>query len=180
MKKFLTLAALGLFVLASVAVPAISAAEIKIGFVDIDRAANESTEGKKAIVRLKDLMDDKQTAVNEKGKNIEKMKADLEKQAAVISADAKRAKIEEIERMDRDFQRMLSDVNLELEKKRRELTETIYKDIIEIIEKIAREEKYDAILPPQSVLYANKSLDITDNVIKKYNEQKASKGSSKK
>ena len=60
--------------------------------------------------------------INDKGKSIEKMKSDLEKQASVISAEAKRSKMEDIERAEREFQRMVSDINLELEKKRRELT----------------------------------------------------------
>ncbi|MFO0751897.1 MAG: OmpH family outer membrane protein [Thermodesulfovibrionales bacterium] len=155
-------------------------ADTKIGFVDLDKAANESEEGKKAISGLKEFMSSKQAAVSEKGKAIEKMKADLEKQSSIISADAKRSKVEEIERAERDFQRMVSDVNVELEKKRRELTESVYKEILSIVDTIGQEGKYDAILPAQSVMYGNKTLDMTDTVIKKYNEAKGSKASSKK
>ncbi len=108
------------------------------------------------------------------------MKADLEKQAAIISPDAKRTKLEELERSERDFQRMLSDVNAELERKRRELTESIYKEIIEVVDKVGQEGKYDAIFPIQSILSGNKSLDLTDTIIKRYNELKVSKASSKK
>lgn len=176
MKRFLITAILAITLVSGMTLTA-HAAEAKLGFVDIDKAANESEEGKKAISGLKDYMASKQAAVNDKGKSIEKMKADLEKQAAIISPDAKRSKLEEIERAERDFQRMLSDVNMELEKKRRELTEAVYKEVIEVIEKMGQDGKYDAILPVQSLLYGNKSLDLTDAVIKKFNESKASKGS---
>ncbi|MCC6347396.1 MAG: OmpH family outer membrane protein [Nitrospirales bacterium] len=155
-------------------------AETKIGFVDLDKAANESEEGKKAISGLKEFMSARQATVAEKGKAIEKMKADLDKQSSVISAEAKRAKVEEIERAERDFQRMVSDVNVELEKKRRELTESVYKEILSIVDAMGQEGKYDAILPVQSVMYGNKALEITDSVIKKYNETKGAKASSRK
>ncbi|MBZ0156821.1 MAG: OmpH family outer membrane protein [Alphaproteobacteria bacterium] len=155
-------------------------AETKIGFVDLDKAANESEEGKKAVSGLKEFMSSKQAAVTEKGKAIEKMKADLEKQSSIISAEARRAKVEEIERAERDFQRMVSDINVELEKKRRELTESVYKEILSIVDAMGQEGKYDAILPVQSVLYGNKALDLTDAVIKRYNEAKGAKASSKK
>ncbi|HEX8949284.1 MAG TPA: OmpH family outer membrane protein [Dissulfurispiraceae bacterium] len=180
MKKILLATVMGLALLVSGMVSIAAAADLKIGFVDIDKAANDSEEGKKAITGLKDYMSSKQATINEKGKNIEKMKADLEKQAAVISPDAKKSRLEEIERSERDFQRMLSDVNLELEKKRRELTESIYKEIIEVVDKVGQEGKYDAILPVQSTLYGNKSLDLTDMIIKRYNELKAAKPAPKK
>ncbi len=182
MKKLVCAGILGFAMLLSGMVSLTHAADFKMGFVDIDRAANDSEEGKKAVSGLKDLMSSKQATINEKGKNIERMKADLEKQASIISPDAKKAKLDEIERSEREFQRMLSDVNLELEKRRRELTESVYKEIIEIIGKLGQEEKYDMIFPAQSMLYGNKALDLTDTIIKRYNALKASKpkSSSKK
>lgn len=179
MKRFLTIAVLVLTFASGFAASAL-AADLKIGIIDVDKAANESEEGKKAIASLKDLMASRQATVTEKGKSIEKMKADLEKQAAIISPDAKRSKLEEIERAERDFQRMLSDVNLELEKKRRELTEAIYKEILDMVDKIGQEEKYDVIFPIQSIVYGNKGYDITELVIKRYNESKKASKSSKK
>ena len=44
---------------------------------------------------LKNLIKSKQT-IDEKGKTIEKIKADLEKQASVLSAEAKKSKEEEL------------------------------------------------------------------------------------
>ncbi|MEW5746032.1 MAG: OmpH family outer membrane protein [Nitrospirota bacterium] len=178
MKRILAVMVVGFFValsgVAGVAgVVGAAEAEVKIGYVDIDKAANDSEEGKKAVSTLKDYMASRQASINEKGKAIEKMKSDIEKQGAVMSTEARKSKIEEIERAERDFQRMLTDVNQELEKKRRELTESVYKEIMGVIEKIGQEEKYSVIMPSQSLLFAEKSLDITDLVIKRYNEAKA-------
>ncbi|MBI3593291.1 MAG: OmpH family outer membrane protein [Nitrospirae bacterium] len=174
MKKFLAVIISGLFIVSS-GMASVALAVEKIGYVDVDKAANESEEGKKAVANLKDFMSSKQALITEKGKALEKMKADLEKQGAIISPDAKRSKIEEIERSEREFQRIVSDINIELEKKRRELTESIYKEIIDVIEKTGQEGKYSVILTGQSLLYVDKSLDITDTIIKKYNEIKGAK-----
>lgn len=175
MKRILAVMVVGFFVALSGVAGVVGAAEaeVKIGYVDIDKAANDSEEGKKAVSTLKDYMASRQASINEKGKAIEKMKSDIEKQGAVMSTEARKSKIEEIERAERDFQRMLTDVNQELEKKRRELTESVYKEIMGVIEKIGQEEKYSVIMPSQSLLFAEKSLDITDLVIKRYNEAKA-------
>lgn len=180
MKKILLAVIVGFAVLIGATLPKVYAADMKIGFCDIDRAANDSEEGKKAVLGLKDFMSSRQATVQAKGQAIDKMKSDLDKQGAIMSADAKKAKMEELERSEREFQRTVSDANMEFEKKRRELTESVYKEILAIIEKYGQQEKYSLILPVQSMLYGDKSLDITDVIIKKYNEKKGAKPASGK
>jgi len=175
MKKIVLVMMVGFALLLNGALSHVNAADMKIGFVDIDRAANDSEEGKKAVSGLKDFMSSRQATISERGKDIEKMKSDLEKQGSIMSQDAKKSKIEEVERVEREFQRMVSDANQEFEKKRRESTESVYKEIIDIVVKFGQEEKYTVILPVQSLLYSDKALDITDTIIKKLNEHKGVK-----
>jgi outer membrane protein len=175
MKKIFLALVVGFAVLLTCALSNVSAADLKMGFVDIDKAANDSEEGRKAISQLNDFKLSKQSVITEKGKAIEKLKSDLEKQGSIISSDAKKSKMEEIERSERELQRMVSDASQEFEKKRRELTESVYKEIIELLSRYGQDEKYTAILPLQSVLYGDKTLDITDIIIKKFNETKGAK-----
>jgi outer membrane protein len=162
----------------AIAMASVAYAEtVKVGIVDLFRSINESDSGKKAKSDLESLIKSKQSSVEEKGKALEKLKTDLEKQAAIISADAKKVKIEEIERLERDFQRLVADAQAELKKKEGELTGAIIKELREIINKTAQEEGYTLILERAEglVLYANKTIDITDKIIKKYNESKQAK-----
>ncbi len=148
----------------------------KIAVVDLYRLLNESEAGKKAKTDLESLIRTKQALLDEKGKGIEKLRTDLEKQAAVISADAKKAKEEELERLARDYQRLVSDSQAEVKKKETELTSEILKDARELINKIAQEGGYSLVLEKADglVLYYSSNLDITDKVIKKFDELKTS------
>lgn len=178
MKKILVVILMGLCLIAVGMIPKTSNAEtLKVGIVDLLKALNESEAGKRAKTDLESLIKSKQTSIEEKGKNIEKLRADLEKQAAIISVEAKKAKEEELERLIRDYQRIVADSQSEVKKKEGELTGEILKDLREMINKIAQEEGFTLILEHAEglVLYANKSLDITDKVIKRYNESKAGK-----
>ncbi|BCB95147.1 outer membrane protein [Dissulfurispira thermophila] len=178
MKKILVVVVLSFCLLSVGMIPQKSNAEaLKVGIVDLLRALNESEAGKRAKADLESLIKSKQTSIEEKGKNIEKLKAELEKQAAIISAEAKKAKEEELERLIRDYQRVVADSQAEVKKKEGELTGEILKDLREMINKIVQEEGYNLILENAEglVLYANKSLDLTDKVIKRYNESKAGK-----
>jgi outer membrane protein len=148
---------------------------LKIGFVDLVKALNESESGKKAKADLEFLIKSKQVAIDEKGKAIEKGKNDLEKQGSVLSQEARKSKEEELERLIREYQRLVSDSQSEVKKKEGELTGDILKEIRTIIQKIGQDEAYTLILENAEgqILYSIKESDLTDVVIKKHNESKA-------
>lgn len=174
MKRFMVVT-LTVFCILAVNMTSIASAEtLKVGVVDLLKALNESDAGKRAKADLESLIKSKQASIEEKGKTIEKLKIDLEKQAAIISPEAKKAKEEELERLIRDYQRIVADSQAEVKKKEGELTGEILKDLRNTINKIASEEGYSLVLEYAEgiILYANKSLDITDKVIKRYNESK--------
>ncbi|MEW6674841.1 MAG: OmpH family outer membrane protein [Nitrospirota bacterium] len=148
---------------------------MKIGYMDLQKVLNESEAGKKAKFDLESLIKSKQSFIDEKGRAIEKIRGDLEKQASVLSAEARKNKEEELEKLLREYQRLVQDSQAEVKKKEGELTGAIIKEMREIVEKIGEEEGYTFIFEKAEgiILYSNKDLDITDTVIKKYNESKA-------
>ncbi len=151
------------------------AENVKIGSVDLVKALNNSDAGKKAKTDLEFLIKSKQASLDEKGKNIEKVKNEIQKQASVLSADARKTKEEELERMIRDYQRQVSDSQNEVKKKEGELTGDILKELRDIIQKIGVAEGYTIILEggEGQIPYAKKDIDLTETVIKKHNELKA-------
>lgn len=148
---------------------------LKIGFVDLVKALNESESGKKAKADLEFLIKSKQSAIDEKGKAIEKGKNEFEKQTSVLSSDARKSKEEELERLIREYQRLVADSQSEVKKKESELTGDILKEIRAIIQRIGQDEGYTFILENSEgqVLYSVKEIDMTEAVIKKHNESKA-------
>jgi outer membrane protein len=179
MRKIVLMGVAGLFLLVLAASPALAAeASIKIGLVDLFKAVNESEQGKKAKAELESIIKGKQETLEEKGKSIEKLKGELDKQGGVLSADAKRGKEEEMERLTREYQRNVADSQSEVRKKEGELTGRIVKDLREVVAEIAQEDKYTIIMENAEglILFADKSLDITDRVIKKFDESQRKSG----
>lgn len=177
MKKILIVLIVSLFIAGSVQVLpvySVEAEKTKIAIVDLYKLLNESEAGKKAKADLESLIKTKQSLLDEKGKNIEKLRTEIEKQSAVLSADAKKAKEDELERLARDYQRLVSDSQAEVKKKETELTSEILKEARELINKIAQEGGYSLVLEKADglVLFYSSNLDITDSLIKKMNELK--------
>ncbi|MEW6416909.1 MAG: OmpH family outer membrane protein [Nitrospirota bacterium] len=171
-KKLLTLNIL-LFALCILPFSSFAADIIKFGSMDLQKALNESEAGKKAKSDLETLIKSKESIINEKSKVVEKLRGELEKQSSVLSAEARKSKEDELEKLLREYQRAVQDSQAEIKKKEGELTETIIKELREIVEKIGEEEGYTLIVEKGLVLYSNKGIDLTDTVIKKYNESKA-------
>lgn len=163
-----------LFLLFCMPVTLLAVDALKVGCVDFQKVLNESDAGKKAKTDLEMLVKSRQTTLDEKGKTIEKLKADLEKQASVLSAEAKKSKEEELEKMLREYQRLVQDSQTEVKKKELEITDAIIKDIRQIVEKMGEEGGYTLIIERTGgmVLYSTKDIDLTDVVIKKYNQSK--------
>src|SRR6266540_4678138 len=87
------LAALGL-----AAAPTPARAEQKIAYVDLQRALNEIEEGKAAKANLKREFDQKQKMLDDKKSEFDRLRGEFEKQAMVMSEQARKDKQSELER----------------------------------------------------------------------------------
>ncbi len=144
---------------------------LKIGYVDIQKAVNESQAGQKAKKAMEDLMMAKEKSVEDKAKEIEKLKAEIEKQATVLSPEAKKQKEEKLEKDWRDYQRMIRESQEEIQKKEIELVNPIIKGLRETIKQIGEGEGYTIILQKADlILYSSPVYDLTEKVIKRYDQ----------
>ncbi len=170
MRKIVCLAVFLVFFAGQIA----SAENMKIGIVDLMKALNESDSGKKAKADLEGLIRSKQAQLDAKGKDIEKLKGELEKQSSVLSTEARKTREDELEKLLRDYQRTVSDSQAEVKKKEGEVTGEIIKEIRALVDKIGKEGDYTMIIENAEgiVLFSKKDLDLTETVIKRYNESK--------
>jgi outer membrane protein len=143
---------------------------IKIATLDVQKVFITSEAGKKANSDLEALRKSKQAIIDEKGKAIDKLKDELDKQASVLSLEAKKNKEDELAQLLRDYQRTAQDSQAELKKKEAEKLEAILTGIHDVAEKIGKEEGYLLILERGLVIYSNKEVDITDKVLKEFNK----------
>ena len=150
------------------------AAELKVAYVDIQRAVNESNAGKEAKKAITKDVEKIQHIVVDKQKELQTLKESLDKQALMLTPDARANKEKEYQNKLREFQRWGEDTQNEINQKRMEIERNISAALIKVIQKIGADEGYTVILEKNEsiVLYAAKSIDITDRVIKAYDAQK--------
>jgi outer membrane protein len=170
-----------LVALALALVPALAAAEQKIGFVDMHRALNEVDEGKAATALLKRDFDEKQKQLDARKAEFDKLQADLEKQAVVMSDAAKREKAGELDRRARELQGLFMQLQKDLSEREQTATKGIYERMATIVRDIAEAEGFTIVLEKgPGVIYAPTSLDLTNELIRKYNAKHPAAGGPKK
>jgi len=149
-------------------------ADIKIGWVDMQKAVNECNAGKEAKRTLSNEVEKVQRLIAEKQKELQEMKGSLEKQGLMLTPEARAAREKELQTKLRDFQRWGEDVQNELKQKQIEMERNISSGLVKVVQEIGAKEGYTVILRRNEniVLFTSKSIDLTDLVIKAYDMEK--------
>jgi outer membrane protein len=147
------------------------AAETTIGYVNLARALTEVKEGKRAMARIKVTFEKKQTALLSQEAGLKSMKDQLD--AASASGSPDRAKMAEFEAKVMELQQLLYREQQELEQIKGKELAAIRKKMQKIIAKVGKSNGYTLILEIQEsrLLYAKPHLDLTNEVIRKYNNK---------
>ena len=150
------------------------AAELKIGFVDIQKAVNECNAGKEAKKAITKEVEKIQRLIIEKQRELQTMKESLDKQGPMLNPEARTTKEKEYQNKLREFQRWGEDNQNEINQKRMEMERNISLSLQRVIKKLGEEEGYALVLERNEniVLFASKSIDLTDRVIKIFDVQK--------
>jgi outer membrane protein len=161
--------------------PALAAAEQKVGVVDLQRALNEVDEGKAAKALLKKDFDEKQKQLDGKKAEFDKLQTDFEKQAVVMSDAAKKDKAADLERRARELQGLFVQLQKDLSERERDATKGIFDRMAVIVREIADSDGISLVLERGAgVVYAVSSLDLTDELIRKYNARHPAGGGAAK
>src|SRR5512147_174547 len=152
------------------AVPAAARAEQKIGYVDLQRALNEVEEGKTAKALLQKDFAEKQKQLDAKKAEFEKLQADFEKQSVVMAEQARKDKMADLDRRARDLQALFMNLQKDLSERERDATRGIFDRMNAIVREIAEADGFTYVLEKGAgIVYAPPSLDVTNELIRKYN-----------
>lgn len=144
------------------------AAELKIGYVNLQKALNECLAGKEAVLELEAETKKRQEQIDVKQEDLKKLNEEIEKKKTVWSADMQEQKQKELQARMQEFQRFYLQSNDDL--KRREQVEKteIIKGLIEIAKPLAKEKGYTFLFELQGLIYGPPEADLTNDLIKAY------------
>lgn len=152
-------------------------AQVKIGVVSLQRALDESAAGKKAVEDMRRIFESKQKTIESRKNDLKQMQQELNSQSSLLSEEAKREKMNLYQQEMKELQRLVQDSNEELKRRESELVGKIARELRDVVKSLGKELGYDLILEYQEsgVLYRSAAVDITDQVIARYDEEQKAK-----
>ena len=148
----------------TLAVTAAGAADIKIGYVDVERIRRESAPAERASKQLEKEFAPRAQELQRRESQIKAAQGQLEKDSVTMSESERRSKEQELSRMSVDYQRMQREYREDLNMRRNQELASLFERADKVIKQIADAEKYDLIL--QEAVYRSPRIDITDRVLK--------------
>ncbi|MDP3235982.1 MAG: OmpH family outer membrane protein [Myxococcales bacterium] len=152
-------------------------ADIKLGYVDLQRALIEVGEGQAAKNKLKSEMDKKKGELDAEQAKLTDDKAVLDKQGAMMSEEVRTQKFTEWQKRLYDVMQKAQKVQVELQDKERTELKKIFEKMDPIIAAIAQREGLTMVFEKtdSGLVYAPPSLDLTNELVRTYNEKHPAK-----
>jgi outer membrane protein len=162
---------IGIAALALGAAASARAADMKVAVVDMQRALNECDAGKRAKDQVKAKFEKAQDQLKKQRDDLDKAREDLDKKALVLKEDQRRDLEKDFEAKSLEFKRKYEDFQRDLKRTDSELTSGIVEQLYGIVSEYGQSHQLTLILEASGgvLLYNDKTIDITDEVIKAHN-----------
>ena len=146
----------------------------KVAYVVLQRIANESADGRVATTRIQALQQKKAAELNERNKQLTTMQQKLEKEGSVMNASAAAELQKNIEKATLEVQRFTQDAQAEVQELQQTLQQEFQQRLEPVLQQVATEMGLQFVFngPDAGLVWADASLDISAEVIKKLDSAK--------
>jgi outer membrane protein len=161
---------------------AAEAVPTKIAVMNVRQAIVSTAEGKQASAQLQSQFAPQQTDLENTQKQITDVQNRLTNGARTLSDDGKARLQREGEMLSHQFQRKQDDLNEVVQAAQGDVVDTIGRKMLEVLDRYSREKGYAAVLDTSAqgtpVIYGSSQIDITQDIVRLYDQQYPIKASS--
>jgi outer membrane protein len=161
----------GVWLVALVALALPATAQITAAVIDVQRVVTDSDPGKESLQRLRTLQDEKIAEGRNLQTELEGLRDQVNKQRLTLSEQKLAEMSGQIEDKTIALQRFEDDAKRSLEEARRTALGRLEERIMPIINQIGKERGLTLIFNKfqSGLVYADETVDITDDVIRRFN-----------
>lgn len=148
----------------------VASADIKIAVVNIPALVAKAPQTKAARTRMEQKFAARRDKLQAMQKSLVEDAKKLQRNASVMSAEARADKEAELRNRQRDFEREQGNYNEDVSSSAREEEEKMRKLIAGVIDSVVKQGGYDLVLS-DGILYAEDKINITQQVLEKLKQQ---------
>src|SRR5207244_3188331 len=124
----------------------------KLAYVDVQRVIMEVEEGKAAKARLKSELESKRAELDKKQKELEHLKTEYDRQAGVLTEEAKQQKQQELQKKLLEAQQVAQQMQRELAEKEDETLRGISEKIMAVVTEVSEHEGITYVIKKEALL----------------------------
>lgn len=147
---------------------------MKVGVISIQAAIAGTAEGKQAAAELQSQFAPRTTELQNLQKQIEDLRARLQNGQTTLSDEEKARLQREGDTLTRTFQRKQQDFQDDTNDAQQEVVNRIGRKMIDVLNKYSKDNGYSVILDASSqqtpVIYAANQIDVTQDIIRLYDQ----------
>ena len=153
---------------------AASAAGMKVGVINVQVAITSTGEGKQAAGELQSQFAPRQSELDTLRRQVEDIQTRLRTGSSTLSDDEKARLSREGDQLSRQFQRKQQDSQDDFNEAQREIVDRIGRKMIDVLDKYSKENGYGVIFDTSAqntpVVYAANQIDVTQEIIRLYDQ----------
>jgi outer membrane protein len=142
-----------------------NAADLKIGYVQVDKILQEAPQTAESGKKLEKEFSPRTQELERMQKQIRDLEGALEKNSLTLSETERRNKERDISNLKIEFQRKQRELREDVNLRKNEELGSLQDRINKAVTAVAEAEGYDLVVY-SGVAYASKKVDITDKVLK--------------
>src|ERR1700751_2847111 len=146
----------------------------KVGVINVQVAITSTSEGKQAAAELQSQCAPRQSELEGLRRQVEDIQTRLRTGASTLSDDEKVRLSREGDQLSRQFQRKQQDSQDDFNEAQREVVDRIGRKMIDVLDKYSRENGYGVIFDTSAqntpVVYAANQIDVTQEIIRLYDQ----------
>ena len=150
--------------------PAFGADVAKIGVIDFQKILKESKAGQAVQAAMEKQGREMEADLKKRGNAIDALTQQLDSDAMVMDKDKRDEKQRELEIKRYDFQSLQKKYQSKLRDLQTTYMQKLQSDVVTLVNKIGKRDGYLLIIDKNAAVYNPGSIDITDQLIKEYNE----------
>ncbi|HNS05803.1 MAG TPA: OmpH family outer membrane protein [Candidatus Saccharicenans sp.] len=151
----------------------------KVAIIDSQKAFDRSVQGQKVITLLQDKENEIKAGLKQKQEEINSLQDKLASQRLTLNEEALKQLQLEIDKKEAEKRKYEQDSSIEFDQFKAKLIKKMRDEILTIVDELVKERSYDLVfdLSSSGLIYFQPAMDITEEVIKRYDEAYSQKGS---
>ncbi|CAN4271549.1 HlpA Outer membrane protein [Methylophilaceae bacterium] len=160
-----TIVSASLFALITILSSNAVAAELKVGYVQVDKILQEAPQTAESGKKLEREFSPRSQELDRTQKQIRDIEVSLDKEGVTLSESERRNKERDVSNLKIEFQRKQRELREDINLRKNEELSVLQDRINKAVQTVSETDGYDLVVYG-GVAYASKKIDITDKVLK--------------